>query len=140
MAVERTLSIIKPDAVRNGFTHQINKLLEAGKLAVVASKEMHLTRQHAQDFYAVHKERSFFNELVTYMISGPVIIQVLEGENAVAKNREIMGATNPKDALPGTIRHEFGTSIEANAVHGSDSLENAATEIDFFFGKATSDI
>ena len=134
MAIEKTLSIIKPDAVSSGFTKGINTLLEEGKLKIIHSKPMHLTAEQASDFYAIHKDRPFFNDLVKYMTSGPIVVQVLEGEDAVAKNREIMGATNPDDALPGTIRHEFGASIEANAVHGSDSLENAATEIKFFFG------
>ncbi|MEW5973335.1 MAG: nucleoside-diphosphate kinase [Pseudomonadota bacterium] len=133
MAVERTLSIIKPDAVAKNVIGAIYSRFENAGLKIVAAKMMHLTREQAEGFYAVHKERPFFGELVGFMISGPVMIQVLEGENAVAKNRDLMGATDPKKAEPGTIRADFADSIDANAVHGSDSLENAKIEIDFFF-------
>lgn len=131
--MERTLSIIKPDATRRNITGKINTKFEEKGLRIIAQKRMHLTEKQAQDFYMVHKDRPFYGELVSFMISGPVVVQVLEGENAVAKNREIMGATNPNDAAPGTIRKEFAESIEANSVHGSDSLENAKEEIKFFF-------
>ncbi|MEO1751054.1 nucleoside-diphosphate kinase [Thiofaba sp. EF100] len=133
MAVERTLSIIKPDAVAKNVIGAIYSRFENAGLKIVAAKMMHLTREQAEGFYAVHKERPFFGELVSFMISGPVMIQVLEGEDAVAKNRDLMGATDPKKAAPGTIRADFADSIDANAVHGSDSLENAKIEIDFFF-------
>jgi len=133
MTSERTFSIIKPDATRRNLTGAVVKMLEEAGLRVVASKRIHMTREQAEGFYAVHKERPFFGELVSFMISGPVVVQVLEGENAMAKNREVMGATNPANAEPGTIRKELAESIEANTVHGSDSLENAATEIAFFF-------
>ncbi len=133
MATERTLSIIKPDATRRNLTGRINAVFEAQGLRIVAQKRLHLTRGQAESFYAVHRERGFFNDLVAFMTSGPVVAQVLEGENAVARNREIMGATDPKKAAPGTIRAEFAESIEANSVHGSDSTENAAGEIAFFF-------
>lgn len=133
MNKERTLSIIKPDAVAKSVIGAINSRFENAGLAIIAAKMMHLTKEQAEGFYAVHKERPFFNDLVSFMISGPVMIQVLEGENALLKNRDLMGATNPKDAAPGTIRADFADSIDANAVHGSDSLENAATEIRFFF-------
>jgi nucleoside-diphosphate kinase len=133
MAVERTLSIIKPDATRRNLTGQINARFEGKGLRVVAQKRLQLTRAQAEAFYAVHKARPFFGELVAFMISGPVVAQVLEGENAVAANRDIMGATDPKKAAPETIRRDFAESIEANSVHGSDSAENAATEIAFFF-------
>ncbi|MGB9671315.1 MAG: nucleoside-diphosphate kinase [Halothiobacillaceae bacterium] len=133
MAVERTLSIIKPDAVAKNVIGAIYSRFENAGLKIVAAKMMHLTREQAEGFYAVHKERPFFGELVGFMISGPVMIQVLEGENAVTKNRDLMGATDPKKAEPGTIRADFADSIDANAVHGSDSLENAKIEIDFFF-------
>jgi nucleoside-diphosphate kinase len=133
MAVERTLSIIKPDATRRNLTGQINARFEGKGLRIVAQKRKQLTRAETEGFYAVHKARPFFGELVAFMISGPVVIQVLEGENAVAANRDIMGATDPKKAAPGTIRRDFAESIEANSVHGSDSAENAATEIAFFF-------
>ncbi|MFN7038461.1 MAG: nucleoside-diphosphate kinase [Alphaproteobacteria bacterium] len=133
MLMERTLSIIKPDATRRNITGKINTKFEEKGLRIIAQKRMHLTEKQAQDFYMVHKDRPFYGELVSFMISGPVVVQVLEGENAVAKNREIMGATNPNDAAPGTIRKEFAESIEANSVHGSDSLENAKEEIKFFF-------
>ena len=136
MALERTFSIIKPDATRRNLTGAITARLEEAGLKVVASKRIHMTRTMAETFYAVHKERPFFGELVDFMISGPVVVQVLEGENAVAKNREVMGATNPKDAAAGTIRKDFAESIEANSVHGSDSLENAAIEIAYFFAGA----
>ena len=133
MAVERTLSIIKPDATRRNLTGQINARFEAKGLRIVAQKRLQLSRAQAEAFYAVHKARPFFNDLVTFMISGPVVVQVLEGENAVALNREIMGATDPKKAAAGTIRRDFAESIEANSVHGSDSAENAAAEVAFFF-------
>ncbi len=135
MAVERTLSIIKPDAVAKNVIGQIYTRFESNGLKIVAAKMAQLSKEEAEGFYAVHKERPFFNDLVKFMISGPVMIQALEGENAVLKNRELMGATNPKDAAPGTIRADFAESIDANAVHGSDSLENAAIEIAYFFGK-----
>jgi nucleoside-diphosphate kinase len=133
MALERTLSIIKPDATRRNLTGQINARFEAKGLRIVAQKRLQLTRAQAEAFYAVHKARPFFADLVAFMISGPVVPQVLEGENAVALNREVMGATDPKKAAPGTIRRDLAESIEANSVHGSDSAENAATEIAFFF-------
>ena len=133
MAANRTFSIIKPDATRRNLTGAIIKTFEDAGLRVVASKRIKMTRDQAEGFYAVHKERPFYNDLVDFMISGPVIVQVLEGDNAVQRNRDIMGATNPADAAPGTIRKEFAESIEANSVHGSDSDENAALEIDFFF-------
>lgn len=133
MAVERTLSIIKPDATRRNLTGQINARFEAKGLRIIAQKRLQLTRAQAEAFYAVHKARPFFGDLVAFMISGPVVAQVLEGENAVAVNRQVMGATDPKKADPGTIRRDFAESIEANSVHGSDSAENAATEIAFFF-------
>ncbi len=134
MAVERTLSIIKPDAVAKNVIGQIYTRFESNGLKIVAAKMAQLSKAEAEGFYAVHKERPFFNDLVKFMISGPVMIQALEGENAVLKNRELMGATNPKDAAPGTIRADFAESIDANAVHGSDSLENATIEIAYFFG------
>ena len=133
MARERTFSIIKPDATRRNLTGKINALLEGGGLKIVAQKRIHMTRAQAETFYGVHKERPFFKSLVDFMTSGPVVVQVLEGENAVARNREIMGATNPANAAEGTIRKSFAESIEANSAHGSDSLENAAIEIAFFF-------
>ena len=136
MATERTFSIIKPDATRRNLTGAVTQMLEEAGLRVVASKRIHMTKEQAEGFYAVHKERPFFNDLVTFMISGPVVVQVLEGENAVAKNREVMGATNPKDAAPGTIRAEFARSVGENSVHGSDSPENAAEEIRFCFKPA----
>ena len=135
MAIERTLSIVKPDATRRNITGLINARLEEVGLNIVAQRRVHLTRNDAEKFYAVHSERSFFNDLCEFMASGPVVVQVLEGENAVALNRKIMGATNPANADDGTIRKEFGESIEANSVHGSDSVENAAQEIAFFFSK-----
>ena len=134
MALERTFSIIKPDATRRNITGQVAARLEEGGLRIVAQKRIKMSREQAEGFYAVHSERPFFNDLVAFMTSGPVVVQVLEGENAVARNREIMGATNPADADEGTIRKDFAESIEANSVHGSDSLENAKIEIDFFFG------
>jgi nucleoside-diphosphate kinase len=133
MATERTLSILKPDATRRNLTGQINARFEAAGLRIVAQKRLHLTTAQAEAFYGVHRERGFFRDLVTFMSSGPVVAQVLEGENAVAHHREIMGATDPKKAAPGTIRADFAESIEANSSHGSDSLENAAVEIAFFF-------
>jgi nucleoside-diphosphate kinase len=133
MAVERTLSIIKPDATRRNLTGRVNAALEGAGLRIVAQKRLHLTQAQAEAFYAVHRERGFFRDLVRFMTSGPVVAQVLEGENAVARNREAMGATDPAKAAPGTIRAEFAESIEANSVHGSDSPENATTEIAFFF-------
>ena len=133
MALERTLSIIKPDAVAKNVIGEIYSRFEKAGLKVVAAKMKHLSKQEAEGFYAVHRERPFFNALVNFMISGPVMIQALEGENAVLKNRELMGATNPKEAAAGTIRADFADSIDANAVHGSDSLENAAIEIAYFF-------
>jgi nucleoside-diphosphate kinase len=133
MAVERTLSIIKPDATRRNLTGKINARFEEKGLRIVAQKRLKLTKEVAEGFYAVHRERPFFADLVKFMTSGPVVVQVLEGEGAVAKNREIMGATNPANAAPGTIRKDFAESIEANSVHGSDSPENAATEIAYFF-------
>jgi len=133
MATERTFSIIKPDATRRNLTGAVTAKLEEAGLRVVASKRIHMTKEQAEGFYAVHKERPFFGELVNFMISGPVVVQVLEGENAVARNREVMGATNPANADEGTIRKTFAESIEANSVHGSDSLDNAKIEIDYFF-------
>ncbi|GAB4576339.1 MAG: nucleoside-diphosphate kinase [Rhodothalassiaceae bacterium] len=133
MAIERTLSILKPDATRRNLTGRINAMLEEAGLRIVAQKRLHLTRAQAEGFYAVHRERPFFKDLVEFMTSGPVVVQVLEGENAVARNREVMGATNPANAEEGTIRKTFAESIEANSVHGSDSSENAAIEIAFFF-------
>ena len=136
MAVERTLSIIKPDATRRNLTGKINAVIEEAGLRIVAQKRVALTRAQAEGFYAVHKERSFFGELVDFMVSGPVVVQVLEGENAVAKYREVMGATNPADADEGTIRKLYAKSIGENSVHGSDSEENAAIEIAQFFSEA----
>jgi nucleoside-diphosphate kinase len=133
MATQRTFSIIKPDATRRNITGKILTCLEEAGLRVVAQRRIHMTRAQAEGFYAVHKERPFFGDLCGYMTSGPVVVQVLEGEDAVAKNREVMGATDPAKAAPGTIRAQFGESIEANSVHGSDSPENAKIEIDFFF-------
>ena len=133
MALERTFSIIKPDATRRNITGKVAARLEEGGLRIVGQKRINMTREQAEGFYAVHKERPFFNDLVAFMTSGPVVVQVLEGENAVVRNREIMGATNPADAAEGTIRKDFAESIEANSVHGSDSPENAKIEIDFFF-------
>ncbi|HEX2940681.1 MAG TPA: nucleoside-diphosphate kinase [Rhodopila sp.] len=133
MAIERTFSIIKPDATRRNLTGKINAVFEGAGLRIIAQKRIQMTQAQAEAFYGVHKERPFFRDLVTFMISGPVVVQVLEGENAVARNRELMGATDPKKADAGTIRAQFAESIEANSVHGSDSAENAATEIAFFF-------
>lgn len=135
MALERTLSILKPDATRRNLTGKINAKLEEAGLRIVAQKRVQLTRAQAEGFYAVHRERPFFNDLCSFMVSGPVVLQVLQGENAVAKHREVMGATNPANAAPGTIRKEFAESIEANSVHGSDSLENATNEIAYFFSQ-----
>jgi len=133
MPVENTLSIIKPDATERNLTGAINSKLEKAGLKIVAQKRLQLSREMAQKFYEVHKDRPFYNDLVDFMISGPVVVQVLSGENAVMLNREVMGATNPSEAKDGTIRKEFALSIEANSVHGSDSLENAKNEISFFF-------
>ena len=133
MAVERTLSIIKPDATRRNLTGAINAKFEAAGLRIVAQKRLWLSRTQAEAFYAVHAQRPFYNDLCNFMISGPVVVQVLQGENAVLANRDVMGATNPANAAAGTIRKEFAESIEANSVHGSDSQENAAIEIAFFF-------
>lgn len=133
MAVERTLSIIKPDATRRNLTGQINARFEEAGLRIVAQRRLHMTRAQAEGFYAVHKERAFFNELCDFMCSGPVVVQVLEGENAITANRDIMGATNPTNADEGTIRKNFGESIEANSAHGSDAPETAASEIAYFF-------
>ena len=133
MAIERTFSIIKPDATARNLTGAINALIEKAGLRIVAQKRIKMTRQQAEGFYGVHKERPFFNDLCTFMTSGPVVVQVLEGEGAIAKNREIMGATNPANAEAGTSRKDFAESIEANSVHGSDSPENAAIEIAYFF-------
>ena len=133
MSVEKTLSIIKPDATKRNLTGLINTKFEKAGLRIVAQKRLQLTRSMAEKFYEIHKDRPFYNDLVDFMISGPVIVQVLEGDNAVKLNRDVMGATNPDDAEEGTIRKEFAESIEANSVHGSDSLENAQKEISFFF-------
>jgi len=133
MATERTFSIIKPDATRRNLTGAVTRMLEDSGLRVVASRRIRMTRDQAEGFYAVHRERPFFDDLCTFMTSGPVVVQVLEGDNAVARNREVMGATNPADAAEGTIRKSYAQSIEANSVHGSDSPENAQVEIAFFF-------
>jgi nucleoside-diphosphate kinase len=133
MATERTLSIIKPDATRRNLTGEVNARLEKAGLRIVAQKRLWLSRAQAETFYEVHKARPFYNDLCSFMTSGPVVVQVLEGENAVAKNRDVMGATNPANAAPGTIRKDFAESIEANSVHGSDSADNAKIEIAFFF-------
>jgi nucleoside-diphosphate kinase len=135
MAIERTLSIIKPDATRRSITGQINARLEAAGLRIVAQQRMRLSRGQAEAFYAVHRARPFFDDLCTFMTSGPVVVQVLEGDNAVAKNREIMGATNPANADAGTIRKDFAESIESNSVHGSDAADTAQREIAFFFAE-----
>ena len=135
MTIENTLSIIKPDATRRNLTGSINAKFEQAGLNIIAQKRLQLTKDMAQKFYEIHKDRPFFNDLVDFMISGPVITQVLRGENAVKVNRKVMGSTNPKDAEIGTIRKEFAESIEANSVHGSDSLENAKSEISFFFAE-----
>ena len=133
MAIERTLSIIKPDATRRNLTGSINARFEEAGLRIIAQKRLQLGRAQAEQFYAVHKERAFYSDLCAFMTSGPVVVQVLEGESAITKNREVMGATNPKDADKGTIRKDFGESLEANSVHGSDATETAAEEIAFFF-------
>ena len=133
MAIERTFSILKPDATRRNLTGRINAKFEAAGLRIVAQKRLHMNTAQAETFYSVHRERGFFRDLVTFMTSGPVVVQVLEGENAVAHHREVMGATNPANAAAGTVRKEFAESIEANSVHGSDSVENAAAEIAYFF-------
>ena len=135
MAIENTLSIIKPDATKRNITGSINAKFEDAGLIIIAQKRLQMTKDMAQKFYDIHKDRPFFNDLVGFMISGPVIAQVLRGENAVKLNRDIMGATNPKEAEKGTIRNEFAESIEANSVHGSDSIENAKSEIAFFFAE-----
>ena len=135
MALERTFSIIKPDATRRHLTGAVTKMLEEAGLRVIASRRIHMTRSQAEGFYAVHNERPFFADLVRFMTSGPVVVQVLEGEDAVKRNRDVMGATNPADAAEGTIRKSHAESIEANSVHGSDSDENAAIEISYFFSK-----
>ena len=135
MANERTLSLIKPDATRRGLTGKINSRFEKADLRIIAQKRLRLNRRQAEGFYSVHKERSFFNDLCDFMCSGPIVAQVLEGENAISRNREIMGATNPANADDGTIRNEFGESVEANSVHGSDSPETAAWEIAYFFSE-----
>ncbi|MEE2524785.1 nucleoside-diphosphate kinase [Hyphobacterium sp. HN65] len=133
MAIQRTFSIIKPDATARNLTGKINAKIEDAGLRIIAQKRIHMTKEQAEGFYGVHRERPFFNDLVSFMISGPVVVQVLEGEDAIAKYREVMGATNPENAEPGTIRKEFAESIEANSVHGSDAPETAAQEIPFFF-------
>lgn len=133
MSVEKTLSIIKPDATKRNLTGLINTKFEKAGLTIIAQKRLRLTRSMAEKFYEIHKDRPFYNDLVDFMISGPVVVQVLEGDNAVKLNRDVMGATNPEDAEVGTIRKEFAQSIEANSVHGSDSIENAQKEISFFF-------
>ena len=135
MSIEQTLSIIKPDATKRNLTGKINSKLEDSGLKIIAQKRILLSKTQAEDFYKIHQERPFYNDLVKFMISGPVVVQVLEGENAVSKNREVMGATNPNEAEDGTIRKEFAVSLEANSVHGSDSLENAKIEISFFFSQ-----
>jgi nucleoside-diphosphate kinase len=135
MAIERTFSIIKPDAVAKNVIGEIVSRFENNGLQIIASKMLHLTREQAEGFYAVHAERPFYHDLVQFMISGPVVVQVLEGENAIAKNRELMGATNPAEAAPGTIRADFAKTVDENAVHGSDAPETAAQEIAYFFGE-----
>jgi nucleoside-diphosphate kinase len=135
MAIERTFSIIKPDAVAKNVIGEIVSRFEKNGLRIIAMRMLHLTREQAEGFYAVHRERPFFNDLVAFMTSGPVVVQVLEGENAISKNRELMGATNPQDAAPGTIRADFAKTVDENAVHGSDAAETAAQEIEFFFGE-----
>ena len=137
MSIERTLSIIKPDAVAKNVIGEIYTRFEKAGLRIVAAKMVKLSKSEAEDFYAVHRQRPFFNALATFMSSGPIMVQVLEGENAIKRNRDIMGATNPSEAAPGTIRADFADSIDANAVHGSDSSETAKQEIDFFFAKQT---
>ncbi len=133
MAIERSLSIIKPDATRRGLTGQVNSRIEAAGLRIIAQRRIRMTEQQAQSFYAVHKDRPFYNDLVAFMTSGPVVVQVLEGDNAIATYREIMGATNPAEAAAGTIRADLAENVEANSVHGSDAVETAAEEIGFFF-------
>ena len=133
MAIERTLSIIKPDATRRNLTGKIDARIEESGLRIIAQKRLHLTKEQAEGFYVVHRERAFFNDLVNFMTSGPIVAQVLEGEDAIQKNRDLMGATNPANAEDGTIRKDFAETIEANSVHGSDSPENAAIEISYFF-------
>ena len=133
MTIERTFSIVKPDAVAKNVIGEIYSRFEKGGLRIVAAKMLHLSRAQAEGFYAVHKERPFYKDLVNFMLSGPVMVQVLEGENAILRNREIMGATNPKDAAPGTIRADFASTVDENAVHGSDAAETAKEEIAFFF-------
>ena len=135
MAIERTLSIVKPDGVAKNLIGEVYRRFESAGLRIVAAKMLSLTQSQAEGFYAVHRERPFFRDLVSYMTSGPVVVQVLEGESAVARNREIMGATDPKKAAPGTIRADLASSIEQNVVHGSDSLENAAREVAYFFAE-----
>ena len=135
MAIEQTFSIVKPDAVARNVIGEIVSRFEKNGLQIVASKMLHLSKEQAEGFYAVHRERPFYNDLVSFMISGPVVVQVLEGENAISKNRELMGATNPAEADPGTIRADFATTVDENAVHGSDAPETAAEEIKFFFGE-----
>ena len=133
MTIERTFSIVKPDGVEKNLIGEVYRRFEAAGLSIVAARMLHLTREQAEGFYAVHKDRPFYNDLVNYMTSGPVMVQALEGENAIAKNREVMGATNPADADPGTIRADFAASIEENVVHGSDGPDTAREEIAFFF-------
>jgi nucleoside-diphosphate kinase len=133
MAIERTFSILKPDVTRRNLTGEVNAVIEDNELRIIAQKRIHMTTPQAQGFYAVHKERPFFDDLCRFMVSGPVVVQVLEGENAVKAYRDVMGATNPAQAVDGSIRNLFAESIEANSVHGSDSLENAKTEIAYFF-------
>jgi nucleoside-diphosphate kinase len=135
MAIERTFSIIKPDAVAKNVIGEIVSRFEKNGLRIIAMRMLHLTREQAEGFYAVHRERPFFNDLVAFMTSGPVVVQVLEGENAIVRNRELMGATNPQEAAPGTIRADFAQTVDENAVHGSDAPETAAQEIEFFFGE-----
>ena len=135
MAIERTLSIIKPDATRRNLTGKINARFEDAGLRIIAQKRLHLTREQAEGFYYVHKERAFFNDLVTFMTSGPIVVQVLEGEDAIQKNRDLMGATNPANADEGTIRKDFAENVEANSVHGSDAPETAAEEIAYYFSQ-----
>ena len=135
MALERTLSIIKPDATRRNLTGKINARFEDAGLRIIAQKRLHLTVEQAEGFYHVHKDRSFFNDLVTFMTSGPIVVQVLEGEDAIQKNRDLMGATNPANADEGTIRKDFAENVEANSVHGSDALETAIEEISYFFSQ-----
>ena len=133
MAIERTFSIIKPDAVAKNVIGEVYSRFEKAGLRIIAARMLHLSREQAQEFYAVHRERGFYNDLVEFMTSGPVMVQVLEGENAIAKNREVMGATNPKDAAPGTIRADFAQTVDENAVHGSDGSDTAKAEVAFFF-------